>query len=238
MLPLLKQLYELGESKEEYPRLYVLLGILTVLSNDEVYNESIQQVVSCCVSLHGMGFQSNRNCLPRQTVPPQPWYTQAVVKTGLPLSGLTLLVLIRAIQANLSQHKVIARRCSSRMARWLTKSGQDTYIHTNCIAILCNIAGKTTGMHLIVAQKIVRYAPVLFSSFKGIRTRLTETSTFEVVSRRYLKLHSLGPSSASNLSDVTLPASGQVNIGHATVLSKNGVLQRLSLAVRVSRDRS
>ncbi|KAJ3042355.1 hypothetical protein HDV00_007489 [Rhizophlyctis rosea] len=151
MLPLLKSLYELGESKEEYPRLYVLLTILTVLSGDEVYNESMQQVI----------------------VPPQGWYTQAVVKTGLSLSGLMLLVLIRAIQANLAQHK-------------------DTFIHTNCLAILSNIAGKITGMHLIVAQKFV--------------------SLFEVVSRRYLKLHRLGQGSNSNLnlSDSTLHTFGQI----------------------------
>ncbi|KAJ3292091.1 hypothetical protein HK104_005566 [Borealophlyctis nickersoniae] len=112
-------------------------------SLDDVYMESIQKIM----------------------IPPQPWYTQAIIKSGLSLSGLTILVLIRTIQANLSQHK-------------------DIYFHTNCLAILANMSSKISGMHSVVAQKIV--------------------GLFETVSKRYLKLQQRA--SNDNLPLTPMPA--------------------------------
>ncbi|KAI8996721.1 Dymeclin [Gaertneriomyces semiglobifer] len=59
MIPLLHQIYDLTERKEGYPQLYVLLIILVIISEDDLFNDTLQRI----------------------NVPYQAWYTERVVKS-------------------------------------------------------------------------------------------------------------------------------------------------------------
>ncbi|KAJ3086490.1 hypothetical protein HK102_013049 [Quaeritorhiza haematococci] len=113
LLPVLKLIYECVETKTNYSQLYILLIIILLVSQDDVYNENIQRI----------------------TIPSQPWYTERIIKT-VSLGGLTILILIRTIQANLAHHK-------------------DVYFHTNCLASLANMSSKIVGIHPIVSQRLI-----------------------------------------------------------------------------------
>ncbi|KAJ3185338.1 hypothetical protein HDU85_001388 [Gaertneriomyces sp. JEL0708] len=82
MIPILHQIYDLTERKEGYPQLYVLLIILVIISEDDLFNDTLQRI----------------------NVPYQAWYTERVVKSTS-VGGLVMLVLIKTIQANLATIK-------------------------------------------------------------------------------------------------------------------------------------
>ncbi|TPX64028.1 hypothetical protein SpCBS45565_g06202 [Spizellomyces sp. 'palustris'] len=141
LLPILKQIYELVEQRTNYPQLYILLVLILLLSQDDVLTDSMQRII----------------------IPTQPWYTERVLKS-VSLGGLTILVLIRCIQANLSTFK-------------------DTYSHTVCVAILANMARNISGIHSIVAQRVVSF--------------------YDMVAKRYLKL--TGQLARESSEDVSTP---------------------------------
>ncbi|KAJ3397381.1 hypothetical protein HDU92_008372 [Lobulomyces angularis] len=84
LLPVLKTIYESIEAKTNYSHMYILLIIVLLLSQDEVYTETIQKIM----------------------IPAPSWYVERVVK-NISLGGITCLVLIRTIQSNLSFHRDI-----------------------------------------------------------------------------------------------------------------------------------
>ncbi|KAF9389534.1 hypothetical protein CPB97_011174 [Podila verticillata] len=81
-LPILRMVYEGVEGKTNYSQVYVLLVILLLFSEDEVFNETIQKI--------NMTYQ--------------PWFTERLLKS-ISLGGLAVAIVIRTIQYNLAQHK-------------------------------------------------------------------------------------------------------------------------------------
>ncbi|KAF9431866.1 hypothetical protein BGZ76_011609, partial [Entomortierella beljakovae] len=81
-LPILRMVYEGVEGKTNYSQVYVLLVILLLFSQDDVFNDSIQKI----------------------TMTYQPWFTERLLKS-VSLGGLTVAIVIRTIQYNLAQHK-------------------------------------------------------------------------------------------------------------------------------------
>ncbi|CAG8611385.1 12604_t:CDS:10, partial [Ambispora leptoticha] len=82
LLPILRLLYENIEGKTNYPQIYIMLAILLLFSQDDVFNENIQKV----------------------TVTYQPWFTERILKSTS-LGGIVYLVMIRLIQFNLTIHR-------------------------------------------------------------------------------------------------------------------------------------
>lgn len=81
-LPILRMVYEGVEGKTNYSQVYVLLVILLLFSQDDVFNENIQKI----------------------TMTYQPWFTERLLKS-ISLGGLAVAIVIRTIQYNLAQHK-------------------------------------------------------------------------------------------------------------------------------------
>nr|KAJ3420075.1 hypothetical protein HK105_006145 [Polyrhizophydium stewartii] len=115
LLPLLRLIYEFVERKSSYSQLYILLTVLLILSQDDVYNENNHKVV----------------------IAPPTWFTERIIRS-MTLGGLVVLVLVRAVQANLSRHK-------------------DIYFHTTSLAILANMSSTIVNIHSVVAQRLIKY---------------------------------------------------------------------------------
>ncbi|KAF9101041.1 hypothetical protein BGX27_000123 [Mortierella sp. AM989] len=81
-LPILRMVYEGVEGKTNYSQVYVLLVILLLFSQDDVFNDSIQKIPMTY----------------------QPWFAERLLKS-ISLGGLAVAIIIRTIQYNLAQHK-------------------------------------------------------------------------------------------------------------------------------------
>ncbi|KAG9066297.1 hypothetical protein KI688_001520 [Linnemannia hyalina] len=81
-LPILRMVYEGVDGKTNYSQVYVLLVILLLFSQDDVFNDSIQKIAMTY----------------------QPWFTERLLKS-ISLGGLAVAIVIRTIQYNLAQHK-------------------------------------------------------------------------------------------------------------------------------------
>ncbi|CAG8707753.1 24924_t:CDS:10 [Cetraspora pellucida] len=82
LLQILRLLYDGVEGKTNYSQMYILLTILLLFSQDEVFNENIQKI----------------------QITYQPWFTERLLKS-ISLGGLAYLVLIRVLQYNLCSHR-------------------------------------------------------------------------------------------------------------------------------------
>ncbi|POG71185.1 Dymeclin, partial [Rhizophagus irregularis DAOM 181602=DAOM 197198] len=105
LLQILRLLYDGIEGRTNYSQMYILLTILLLFSQDEVFNENIQKI----------------------SISYQPWFTERLLKS-VSLGGLTYLVLIRVIQFNLSSHRDVYfhNNCLATMAN-LGNSIQDIH---------------------------------------------------------------------------------------------------------------
>ncbi|TPX39409.1 hypothetical protein SeLEV6574_g07232 [Synchytrium endobioticum] len=112
VLPILKHIIESLEMKRRYSQLYILLIVILILTQDGSWNENVHQML----------------------ISPPSWFNTTV--KSLSLGGFIMLILIKTIQVNLSQHK-------------------DMYFHVNCLAALANMSAKTVNMQSIVAQKLI-----------------------------------------------------------------------------------
>jgi hypothetical protein len=81
VLPMLKILYNHATHPDNFAHVYIVLVVLLILSQDDMFNESTQKLV----------------------VEAQPWYTERMLK-GITLGGLSMVVLVRSISSNL-QHQ-------------------------------------------------------------------------------------------------------------------------------------
>ncbi|KAG1041165.1 hypothetical protein G6F43_012150 [Rhizopus delemar] len=113
-IPILKLIYESIEGKGNYSQVYILMTLLLILSQDEVNNDAIQKI-----SVQNMA-----------------WFTERPLLKSISLGGLTMLVMIRTLQLNLSVHR-------------------DIYLHTNCLAILANMSSTILDMHAYTAQRLI-----------------------------------------------------------------------------------
>ena len=89
-------------------------------------------------------------CIHTEIISAVPWYKEKKL-VEIPLGSLLVLSLLNLLVTNLTQLR-------------------DQYIHTNCSAILANIASKIQNLHVIPAQKIINV-------FEGIAKRYTQAKT-------------------------------------------------------------
>ncbi|CAI2172229.1 14254_t:CDS:10 [Funneliformis geosporum] len=163
LLQILRLLYDGIDSKTNYSQMYILLTIILLFSQDEVFNENIQKIhnpykenqlewvliyVRNTPHNEFMNTSSISNITIRIDRLTKPWFTERFLKS-ISLGGLTYLVLIRIIQFNLSSH-------------------QDVYFHNNCLAIMANLGNSIQDIHPYVAQRLV--------------------NMFDIVAKRYQKL--------------------------------------------------
>ncbi|RKP36992.1 Dymeclin [Dimargaris cristalligena] len=115
MVPLLKTLLQGVEAPQpNYPRFYLWLGILAQLTADSAFN----------AELH------------RQVLENQPWMADRSFRT-ITLSQLTVLVVIRIIQANFATHK-------------------DAFIHQCSLAILINFSAHMAHLPASLVQRLMK----------------------------------------------------------------------------------
>ncbi|CAG8474972.1 4124_t:CDS:10 [Ambispora gerdemannii] len=142
LLPILRVLYETVDGRTNYPQTYIMLTILLLFSQDDVFNENIQKVA----------------------ITYQPWFTERILKS-ISLGGIIYLVMIRLIQFNLTIHR-------------------DVFIHTNCLAILANMAITVQDIHPYVSQRLV--------------------NLFDIVAKRYQKLNVKAQQGDENSTDISI----------------------------------
>ncbi|CAJ0872879.1 5322_t:CDS:10, partial [Entrophospora sp. SA101] len=180
LLQILRLLYDGIEGQTNYSQMYILLTILLLLSQDEIFNENIQKII----------------------VIYQPWFTERLMKS-ISLAGLTYLLLqilrllydgiegqtnysqmyiLLTILLLLSQDEIFNENIqkiiviyqpwfTERLMKSISLAGLtylDVYFHTSSLAILANIGNSMKDMHLYVAQRLA--------------------NLFEIVSKKYLKL--------------------------------------------------
>eukprot|EP00842_Homolaphlyctis_polyrhiza_P001841 jgi/Hompol1/2658/HPOL_005483-RA len=173
MLPLLHLIYDVVEQKTSYSQLYILLTIILILSQDDVYNEGIHKM----------------------SITAPPWFTERIIRS-VSLGGLTILVLIRVIQANLSRHR-------------------DLYFHTTCLAILANMSSTVANMHSVVAQRIIKSVTDISPNTRmHLICRLTAAplySLYESVAKKYLRLQRRSSIAPDEDSTAAVPEKPSVN---------------------------
>jgi len=130
ILQILRLLYDGIDGRANYSQMYILLTILLLFSQDEVFNENIQKI----------------------SISYQQWFTERLLKS-VSLGCLTYLVLIRIIQFNLSSHRDVYfhTNCLATMAN-LGNSIQD--IHPYVAQRLVNLFDIVAKRY----QKLVKKA--------------------------------------------------------------------------------
>ncbi|CAO3685374.1 unnamed protein product [Umbelopsis ramanniana] len=134
-IPILKLVYESIEGKTNYSQLYIFLIFILIFSQDDVFNESIQKF----------------------NVTNLTWFTERPLVKNVTLGGLTMLVLLRAVQVNLSNHK-------------------DAYLHTNCMASIANMSNSMMDIHPYVAQRIVSVFELISKRYQKIASRVADSN--------------------------------------------------------------
>ncbi|KAI8086427.1 Dyggve-Melchior-Clausen syndrome protein-domain-containing protein [Halteromyces radiatus] len=133
-IPILKMIYESIENRTNFSQVYMLLIILLIFSQDDVNNETIQKVM-----VHNLT-----------------WFTERPLLKSVSLGSLTMLVLIRTLQFNLSHQK-------------------DIYFHTNCLAILANMSASILDMHAYVAQRLTGVFELIARRYQKWTAKILET---------------------------------------------------------------
>ncbi|KAG0201210.1 hypothetical protein BGX28_005910 [Mortierella sp. GBA30] len=143
-LPILRMVYEGVEGKTNYSQVYVLLVILLLFSQDDVFNDSIQRI----------------------TMTYQPWFTERLLKS-ISLGGLATAIVIRTIQYNLAQHKDVYFHTNSlAILANMSNSLQDIhpYVSQRLVTLFDIVARryqKVMTKHLQRDENIERNADVV-----------------------------------------------------------------------------
>ncbi|RWS23340.1 dymeclin-like protein [Leptotrombidium deliense] len=111
MIPILKILYNSGQRSSHH--IYMAVIILLILSEDSLFNEGVHDIML-------------KNVM---------WYKERTL-SEVSLGGLTILVIIRTIQYNISRTR-------------------DKFLHTNLLATLANMSNYFRRLNPYVCQKIV-----------------------------------------------------------------------------------
>ncbi|KAG2178286.1 hypothetical protein INT44_001436, partial [Umbelopsis vinacea] len=135
-IPILKLVYESIEGKTNYSQLYIFLIFILIFSQDDIFNESIQKF----------------------NVTNLTWFTERPLLKNVTLGGLTMLVLLRAVQVNLTNHK-------------------DAYLHTNCMASIANMSNSMMDIHPYVAQRIVSVFELISKRYQKIASRVADNNS-------------------------------------------------------------
>ena len=137
LMPLLKVLYHPKSAGSHH--LYMILIILLILSEDTILNNVMSEIV-----------------LPQVT-----WFSEKLL-TDVSLTSLTVLVLLRTIQVNITQMK-------------------DKYLHTNCLATLANMSNHFQNLNQYCAQRLVSLTSHLTKKQAKLNVKLMRVLNDEVV---------------------------------------------------------
>ncbi|CAH0716886.1 unnamed protein product, partial [Brenthis ino] len=124
MVPILQVLYNAPENTSHH--IYMSLIVLLILTEDDALIKNVHQIML-------------KNL---------PWYTERSI-SEISLGGLTVLVVVRALQYNMARVR-------------------DKYLHTNCLAAIANMSCEFRNLHPYVAQRLVS----LFETLTKRRARL------------------------------------------------------------------
>ncbi|CAD0206685.1 unnamed protein product [Chrysodeixis includens] len=124
IVPILQVLYNAPDNNSHH--IYMSLIVLLILTEDEALIKGVHLIM-----------------LKNLT-----WYTERGI-SEISLGGLTVLVLLRALQYNMARVR-------------------DKYLHTNCLAAIANMSSEFRNLHPYVAQRLVS----LFETLTKRRARL------------------------------------------------------------------
>ncbi|XP_028033750.1 dymeclin isoform X1 [Bombyx mandarina] len=124
IVPVLEVLYNAPENNSHH--IYMSLIILLILTEDDALIKNVHMI----------------------TLKNPTWYTERTI-SEISLGGLMVLVIIRALQYNMTRVR-------------------DKYLHTNCLAAVANMSCEFRNLHPYVAQRLIS----LFESLTKRRARL------------------------------------------------------------------
>jgi len=137
LLPLLQTFYTSFKEKINFNKIYTILITLLIMSQDEVYTETLQRI----------------------EINQPSWFLENNLKK-ISLSNFTFLICLRVIQINLGKYK-------------------DIYLHSNCLAIITNLAIKMDNIHYYVAHKLM--------------------NLLDLIQKKYFKLKNLNADNEENM---------------------------------------
>lgn len=129
VIPILKILYSAPEQNSHH--IYMALIVLLMLTEDDHFNRSVHELEIKCVD----------------------WYTDRLLSDAT-LGDLTILVIVRTIQYNMSRMR-------------------DRYLHTNCLAALANMSSQFKNLHSYACQRIFSLFSLLAKKQKKTAEKLT-----------------------------------------------------------------
>ncbi|GMP99556.1 hypothetical protein CsSME_00046989 [Camellia sinensis var. sinensis] len=141
LMPMLATLY--NASKGTSNQIYMVLIILLILSQDSSFNASIHKLMLPSVS----------------------WYQERLLHQTS-LGSMMIIILIRTVNYNLSKLPLQEKAFLATKTSFF-----DIYLHTNCLAILANMAPHVHRLSAYASQRLV--------------------SLFDTLSRKYTKLAEL-----------------------------------------------
>ncbi|KAJ0170188.1 hypothetical protein K1T71_014116 [Dendrolimus kikuchii] len=124
IIPILQVLYNAPDNNSHH--IYMSLIVLLILTEDDALIKSVHQIMLKNI----------------------PWYTERSI-SEISLGGLTVLVIVRALQYNMARVR-------------------DKYLHTNCLAAIANMSCEFRNLHPYVAQRLIS----LFETLTKRRARL------------------------------------------------------------------
>ena len=95
-------------------------------------------------------------CIHTQTIAAVPWYKEKKL-VAISLGSLLVLTLLNLLVTNLTQLR-------------------DQYIHTNCSAILANIASKVQNLHVVPSLKIINVFEGIAKKYAYVKSAMNEKS--------------------------------------------------------------
>jgi hypothetical protein len=130
VIPILKILYNSSERSSHH--IYMALIILLILTEDSLFNEAVHDITL-------------KNVI---------WYQDRAL-SEVSLGGLIILVIIRAIQYNISRTR-------------------DKFLHTNLLATLANMSNHFKGLNPYVCQKLITLFERLSKKMKRTLNQLNQ----------------------------------------------------------------
>lgn len=149
VVPVLKILYSSPERNSHH--IYMSLIILLVLSEDNLFNNIIHDIVSWdnefCEYSYQFVFQL-------QIVKNVTWYKEKPL-AEVSLGGLIILVIVRTIHYNMTRSRVSLLIETPTLRTNFEFLRQDRFLHTNLCATLANMSNYFKHLSTYVCQKLV-----------------------------------------------------------------------------------
>lgn len=161
VIPLLHMLYR--EENLASNKVYMILVVLLILT--QVSRPASSHHRHLCICHHIIaaahdGLQDDafsENVHRRLVLDSVPWFHERIIH-DISLGSLIMTVLLRTMQRNLS-------------------SGRDEYLHTNCLASICNMAPHVCYMHEYTSQRLIGLLAGLARRYARLRSHASHAST-------------------------------------------------------------